>query len=214
MNRPEVVAGKDGYVVRYRSRNLYSRERPREQAERKARGLRIETRMLLVVPSPLLSYGISDLLERCDDSVYLLFIEKDPLLFDLMISRLDPKLATHGRVIVARDPGIDKIITKIRSVTPWNFRRIGVAVLNGGYALERDYYDSVVVRLNEHNQRVWQNRITRVRMARLWIRNLFENLALFPIRSVSDIGRADLPAVVAGAGESLEYAVPWIKKKP
>ena len=209
---PEVVAGEIGFAVRYKSRYLYSRKYPREQAERKARGLRIESRTLLVVPSPLLMYGVADLLELSDKSVYLLLIEKDPRLFELMMTHIDSNLAHQQRIVVADVLGIPDILNRILEVTPWRFRRVGTAVLNGGYALEREYYDSVIEALTRHNQRFWQNRITVVRMARLWIRNLFENLALFPFRSVSEIAASNLPAVVVGAGESLEDAIPWIRK--
>lgn len=79
-----------------------------------------------------------------------------------------------------------------------------MVTLSGGFGLQPGAYRSLAARLDDEIRIFWQNAMTRMRMGRLWIRNLFRNLPLIPASTPLGSLKSSLPIIVAGAGPSLD----------
>ena len=186
---------------------------PRDSAARRAVALgSIEAETLVIVPSPLLYYGVAELLGSTADSVVLLCVECDHKLAELSRKHADTQATRHPRILHVESTDPEIVLRTVQTAYGWSFRRVRIAALNGGYALHRAIYDALLESLTRHNRNHWQNQITLIRMSRLWTRNVFQNLALYRSRTARPGFVTSTPAVVAGAGESLERAVPWLLK--
>jgi len=196
-----------GFTVFYRGKNLYSAAEPREAARRRAAAVRLQDRSLVLVPGLGLGYGLEVLLARLPAGSRLVCVETDPKLYALAAafpqprdSRLTLCATRQGALYAARELGLHR------------FRRVQAAALCGSYQLDRAGYDDLLQSLEEEIRQFWQNRITLAHMSRLWLRNLFTNLAILASGGKADAPAGDRPILVAGAGPSLETALPRIAR--
>lgn len=201
----------DGFSVSYRSRSLYAPAQPATQARRRAAAVAVTKDTLFVVPSPLLLYGVDTLLDRIDQSSRILCIERDERLMDLTHRSPLRRVLADSRVICMRADSVASVLGALPMEIDWGFRRVMPVFLTGGYRLSREFYDEVLDTLSRRNAEIWKNRITIVRMARLWIPNILYNLACFPVHAIPVTNCSNSPIVVVGAGPSLEEALPWLK---
>lgn len=204
---PRVAEAADGgFSVEYRGRGLYSRVAPREGPERIVRALRPLPDTVYIVPSPLLGYGLASLLERLPASSAVLALEADPALADLARSRLPPEISGHPRFRLLEDPS--RASRAIRSLG--TFRRAVEVRLSAGRSLYPEAYDAALREVDAELERYWRNRVTLVRMGRLWVRNIFRNLARLPSVPVREASAWEGSVVVCGAGPSLDRTAPWL----
>jgi hypothetical protein len=201
--KPRLEAASNGYQVHYRGRRLYAAHDPRGGAVRRATAAEIQPQTLVIVASPLLGYGLHELLGICPPDAVVLAVELDPVL-----ATLPPETApTDDRLLWARAPSaddLDRILERALSRRP---RRTRLLNLSGGFGLQAGEYRSLAGRLDDEIRIFWQNAMTRMRMGRLWIRNLFRNLPLMAASTPLESLRSSLPIIVAGAGPSLDDCV-------
>jgi hypothetical protein len=220
-DEPLLVDTGRGFTILHRGKNLYSSSEPREGALRRAEAARLQERCLVLVPGLGLGYGLDRLLERLPAGSHLLCAETDPKLRALAASFPPPRDPRFTLV-----PDLQPAIRAARALGLHRFRRVQAVPLCGSYHLDRAGYDAILATLEEEIRQFWQNRITLAHMSRLWLRNLFTNLAILalggeamapPERGESRLLRAiapsgDRPVLVAGAGPSLEAALPRIAR--
>jgi hypothetical protein len=211
---PEILKASGGLFVRFRGRDLYSRQAPRSLPERSAAALVIPPASLILCASPLLGYGLDILLERMDSSSALLCAEAEPCLLELA--------ATSIPVQVRNDPrfrllGIDDRGRPLSDIGPsLPYRRCILIELTGGSALHREAYRSLASTLQTEIHRFWANRATSQAMGRLWARNLIANIPRLaesaPLAALQEAARGRA-LIVCGAGPSLETALPLIRDR-
>jgi len=100
----------------------------------------------------------------------------------------------------------------LRSLGPWRFRRLLRVPLCRGYQLQPELYQRIQEALEEEIRLFWQNKITLVDMSRLWLKNLFTNLACLPDAASLEALRVSEPVLVTGAGPSLERSLGEIRR--
>jgi hypothetical protein len=218
-DEPLLVDTGRGFTILHRGKNLYSSSEPREGARRRAEAARLQERCLVLVPGMGLGYGLDRLLERLPAGSHLLCVETDPRLRALAASFPPPR---DPRFALAS--GLQPAVSAARALGLHRFRRVQAVPLCGSYHLDRAGYDAILASLEEEVRQFWQNRITLAHMSRLWLRNLFTNLAILAAveQAHAPRGRADAlppdtqetsrPVLVAGAGPSLEAALPGIAR--
>jgi len=192
-----------GLTIQYRGRHLYSSRDPRSGPRRQARAVRLDPGSLVYVPSLGLGYGLRELLDRLPERCHVLCVEAEPALMALAMGS-GVELPRSERLSIVRldDPG--RAAAVLRSLGPWRFRRVAPVPLCSAYQLAPGVYRAIQEALEEELRLFWQNKITMVEMSRLWLRNLFGNLALLPGAAAADSLRSPEPIVVTGAGPSLE----------
>lgn len=122
-----------------------------------------------------------------------------------------PPFPRDPRLTVVRAGGPEGALQALHALGVWRFRRVVPIALCGGYDLDRPAYDAIRQALEGEIRLFWQNKMTLIRLGRLWVRNLFENLALLPQAGDLEGLRTDRPVLVAGAGPSLDGALGWIR---
>ncbi len=202
-------AARGGFSVEYRGRALYSRVAPREGPERTVRELEPHPDTLYVVPSPLLGYGIPALLDRIPASSAVLALEADPMLAALSRTGIPPTVLDHPRFLFLPDPA--RAGPSIHALG--RFRRAVEVRLSGGRSLCPDAYDEALGAVDAELNRYWRNRMTMVRMGRLWARNIVRNLASLPDSGIREPAAWGGPIAVCGAGPSLDAACEWLTRE-
>jgi hypothetical protein len=140
----------------------------------------------------------------------MLGIELEPSLLSLahdMFTRL--KLAPE-RFRICTDTAPDSILSTAMELG--KFRRIKEVRLSGGKELHPKDYDSLVEAISINNRLAWRNRMTLVRLGRLWVKNVITNLATLPWEQVAPPMALPGPIMLCGAGPSLNNVLPWIKE--
>ncbi len=199
-----------GLTVYYRSRHLYSTQSPVASAERRAAGFAIPSHTLVLLPSPLLFYGVPLLLARLPETCHVLAIEADQKLMALSLESAG-RIATDPRISYVRTESVKTLKGVLDSLHIGRFRRCIEIRLSGGYALSSAFYQQVFESVQGEIQAHWRNRLTLIELSSLWIKNVLLNLPeILSARDLRDT-RIPLPIVVAGAGESLEGALEPIR---
>lgn len=198
--KPRLEAASNGYQVHYRRRRLYAAHDPRGGAVRRATAAEIPGQTLVLIASPLLGYGLRELLDICPPDVVVLAVELDPILAGLVVE----DAPDDDRLLWARAPAageLDRLLDRALGRRPRRTKLIG---LSGGFALQQAAYRALERKIDDEIRIFWQNMMTRMRMGRLWIRNLFRNLPFVPESTPLDTLTSDLPILVVGAGPSLD----------
>ena len=208
---PRLADSGRGFTILYRDRNLYSPTDPLGGARQRAAAARLRARSLVFVPGVGLGYGLEELLRALPEASQLFCVETDSSLM---------ALALRGPVPLPRDPRLTLLATDspreaaaaLRALGPHRFRRLQTVVLCGSYHLDREGYEAIRGALEEEIRLFWQNRLTLAHLSRLWLRNLFTNLASSPGSSSPLQPAGAQPIVVAGAGPSLDLCLPALKR--
>ncbi len=206
-NSPRLVHTSRGDTVFYNDRFLYSRRDPRKNPEEITGGAAILPNTLIVIPSPLLLYGIAKLLDRLPTDCHVLCIEVDQPLMALSVEQAPKEILKNDHFSMIRTTDPATFTDYVNTLNLQKFRRVLPLFMSGGYLLHRALYDTLIKAVTRHLQRYWQNRITLVHMSRLWIKNIISNLARSWRYLGGGIPSSSKPVVVAGAGESLEKAL-------
>ncbi|MDR0878705.1 MAG: DUF115 domain-containing protein [Treponema sp.] len=210
---PRQINARRGFSVSYRGKTLLSAVDPIGQAERivdtavsTAAGTAARDRTLYFCPSPLYGYGLEKLLSKLEKNSAILCIELDEQLHALSLREINAGVLAHPllRLTGIADPG--GLCNFVRSA--WGsrtFRRVEVLRLTGGWRLDEERYEALAETLRQNIALDWANAMTLLKLGRLYIRNAIRNLSRIPqFPSVSGISFGDDPALVLGAGPSLD----------
>jgi len=210
---PRLESRPGGLNIYYKGKYLYHEQSPEEHTRIRASSIPLPEKSIVLVPSPLLGYGIKELLKRLSPSSHLLCLEKDQLLMDIALRMFIPQIEQDPRVSFIRTDSIPALIEFLeKKIDFTRFRKILLVPLNRGYILYRSFYDEVQKQLLMHLERVHRNRLTTLRLGKRWMTNLFQNLPYLANAFSLEQFRIRRPPVVVGAGESLEDRFPWIAK--
>lgn len=210
---PRLDSRPGGLNIYYKGKYLYHEQSPEEHTQIRASSIPLPEKSIIIVPSPLLGYGIKQLLQRLPSTSHLLCIEKDQLLMEITLRMFLPQILQDSRISLIRTDSIPALIEFVGEKIDWKqFRKVLLVSLNRGYLLYRSFYDEVQRQLLLHLERVHRNRLTTIRMGKRWMSNLFQNLLHLPKALHMEQFRIRKPPLVVGAGESLEDRFEWIEK--
>jgi hypothetical protein len=193
-----------GATVYYKNRYLYSRIRPDSAVSRVVASLTIRPETLVCCFSPLLCYGLEALLDSLPENSTLLAVEHDRALYDLALSSLSDRVRQDSRFSCIHAPSLDAVKGYLASCDFGSVRRCVSVDMSGGTALYPDFYRSIVPMIDEGIGLFWKNRMTLVKMGRLYSRNLLRNLGRFPGSRRFVPASVSRPILVLGAGPSLD----------
>jgi hypothetical protein len=201
-----------GLTCFYRDRYLYSSRDPLSQPRKLAENALLKPESLVLVPSPLLGYGLDGLIERLPETTWILAVESDQNLMGVSIERIPAALLEHPRFVLIRTDSIQGISVTLEKIGLWRFRRTEWLPLSQSWQLDTGFYREVFSFLQRTIKNFWDNRITSIKLGRLWISNFFRNLPLLDGALRLPVLAQDKPVLLCGAGESLEKAVPRIRQ--
>ncbi len=214
-NKPRLVETGSGFsvfTVEYRGRFLYSKYNPSRSIEAVIEKTEIQPSTLIILNSPCLFYGLEKLLEKLPADCCILAIEDDDNLLDLAKKSLETLANQNGDIDFSairilstkRLLEIDSSIRK--TVDTGKIRRVISFDLSAGKIFNPEIYNLILSAAQEIIGTFWKNRITLVKMGRLFSKNLFTNLKSLDSENLLSQFRQTInkPILVCGAGESLD----------
>ena len=171
---PLLVDTGRGLSIRHGGKWLYSSRDPLAAPVAAARAADVLPDTLYVVPSPCLCYGVRELSERLPASSAVLLLEADDALASIAERALDD---TGMSAAVASPADCVEAYKALESgATPCRFRRAVTVRLSGGYVLHEEAYRRSLAAIDADISIRFRNRLSLVRMGRLWTRNVIANL--------------------------------------
>lgn len=205
---PRVVATDKGPTLLVGGIACYAPDDPVGSAVRRARAVVLEPRTLVYVPSAGLGHGLAELLERLPEGCAVLCVEIDQRVMALAAER---GLPADPRLRVVRTADERGVVACLREMGPGRFRRVREAALSGGWRTDPERYRAFREALERELRTWWRNRMTLVMLGDRLVRNLLDNLPLLASAGDAADLATDLPVVVAGAGPSLDGALPALR---
>ncbi|GAB1455460.1 hypothetical protein MASR2M48_07670 [Spirochaetota bacterium] len=216
-SNPLLVDTGGGFSIRYRGRWLYSRHRPDAAAKAALASTSITPETLYILPSPCLCYALIELLERLPESSAILCVEADVKLMSLTSSVMTDdsryREANGSRLVLCSADDALAAYRELEANTAGRFRRAVELSLSGGRALFESVYAQTLAGIEHDIGLRFRNRLSLVRMGRLWARNVISNLGAMDWASIEPFRYDGRPLVVCGAGPSLDRALSMLKSR-
>lgn len=194
----------DGHSVYYAGRQFYSPDTPIATAKERARRQQLPANSLVLVDSPLLGYGLDELLARISGRSWIIAVERDQKLMALTLSHITPQLLHDQRLQLVRAETPEAVVSFLNQRGIGGVRRVVRVSLSGAGRLYPSFYREVERRVEAAIQEYWQNRATLIRLGNTWIKNLVANLSGPAIAAEAEALDRFNAALLVGAGPSSE----------
>ncbi len=206
-----------GFSVLYRGRYLYSSTDPEKRAILRAEKTVLQNETLYILTSPLLFYGITEILSRLPMDSHIICFEFSKDLHELSKSHIPDSILNSTSITFTERTDPKVIYDTTHKLGIWKFRRAKLLNITGGYSIYSSEYKDLLNNLDNKIQEYWKNRMTLIHMSTLWIKNIFLNLYKLYHRTealtLHTYPNVECPILVTGAGESLEGSINFIKEK-
>lgn len=232
-NKPCLVETRQGLSVLYENRYLYSKYNPTASIERLVDTLELKNDTLVLCFSPILGYGLKKLTEKLPSGCFMLVIEADAQLLELYnqnfftqrntdtaqfsTEEIFPKSSdvTIGFLGPQRLDNIYNLLTKKNQITdngvqiphPGSFKYCVRVDFSAAPALKQEEYQRIQQRAELAVANFWKNRLTLIKMGRLYHRNILRNLAIIPFSNEIPTKNINFPLLVLGAGPSADNTI-------
>jgi len=210
---PRLVPSAGGLNILYQEKYLYHELKPETHAIQHATGANIPEQTLVLIPSPLLGYGLTEILHKLPHSSHILCLEKEEKLMRFTLEYVPGVLLKDPRITFIRTDSVVSLLNYLQTkLNLRRFRRVILLTLNRGYFMHRTFYDHVYTTILKQLQTLLRNRMTAIQLGRRWMKNLFWNSIFLPkALPLTDL-RIGKPPLVIGAGESLEENLSLVKE--
>ncbi len=211
---PCLVQAGQGFSVSYKGRFLYSKYAPDRAIKQTIANLSLLEETLILAYSPCLWIGIKELLSKLPENCEIFAIEDDSRLFELSkhyfesLSKELPVLNKKVKFISS-----NQIACKLYPES--RFRRVITLDLSGGAFFNSNRYKEVTIFCQNTINAFWKNRLTLVKLGRLFSRNFIRNLKENPVTKSVPVSHPlmNRPIIVFGAGESTEFFLNSVQKE-
>ncbi len=186
---------------------------------------------LILCVSPLLWYGLDEILAKAGDGCMILGIETDTELFELAKAELEKikadrksrgieekcriELMPAGEILKIVEIISGKTESSIDFPSAGSFKRAVMVEMSGGSTLNRDFYREVATAAENAVASFWKNRITLTKLGRLFSKNMLENISRLPfsMNPRRFFGKVENPLIVFGAGEGTQSLLDTTDRK-
>lgn len=216
--KPCLVETPQGFTVLYKNQYLYSRHEPAKTIRNYISALKIQPGTLLLCISPAFGYGLQELFDRLPDHCFVLAVEHERALYDFSAQYLKKYSARtdFASVYIPDEYFFCSLFLSDRQNNPLPpagiFKRCISIDFSAGIRLHKDLYGRIITYANDFISQFWKNRLTLIKMGRLYARNLFRNLASLPFAKILQPQSISKPILVLGAGCSIDAILPILKK--
>ena len=226
--------GTAAFTVQYKNRFLYSKYNPEKSIISAIEKTTILPGTLVIIFSPCLFYGIETLAEKCGaelgKSIFIVAVEAEEKLWQFSLEHNPEfeKIPKNALQFFPNDSldaqGINSFLQAISSSAakkftglslppPGIFRRAIRFDFSGGVFFHADFYAQFFSLIQNAIAQFWKNRITLVKLGRLFCTNIFKNLPRaangIPFECLEK--KIEMPILVLCAGESLEKTISKLK---
>lgn len=195
-----------GFSVSYKEHFLYSKYNPSKNIISAIENLQILPGTIILCCSPLLGYGIKDLLQKLAENCLVILCEAEDALYDFSEAE-GILISSDSRVLAIPPKKLSELPLEIyRLAKSGLYKRVIRLDLSAGVQFNSDFYNRLFSTSSNSLMTFWKNRITLTKFGRRYSKNLFENLHyLSKTKPIADFfGSIDKPIIVFGAGESTQ----------
>ncbi len=201
--KPRLVPTGQGFsvlnTVEYKKRFLYSKYNPKRAIESFLDAAEIMPGTLVVACSPVLWYGADRLMSKTNGQSHIIAIEDDRKLYELA------KKSNTSNIDLFSLEDIDALESHVNSLINRGLvKRIMKIDFSAGVQFSKEKYERIIDAMQQMTSQFWKNRITLLKMGRLFSKNIFRNLpALKNALQLDDMRKTiSKTIIVFGAGES------------
>ena len=195
-----------GFSVSYKEHLLYSKYNPKKNIVSAVENLQLLPDTILLCCSPVLDYGIPELLQKLPENCLLILCEAEKALYDFSLAEGIYNISDK-RIITCPPEKLNDLPLLIYELTQSGLYKRALRLdMSAGVQFNKDFYDKLFAACSDSVMTFWKNRITLTRFGRRYSKNLFENLHyLADSKPISDFfASVEKPLIVFGAGESTQ----------
>ena len=211
----EKIETSQGFSVSYKEHFLYSKYNPSKNIISAIGKLQLLPGTLILCCSPLLGYGIAELLQKLPENCLLILCEPEQPLYDFSEREGSLKI-TDKRVLTIPPEKLSELPLEIYKLDKSGlYKRVIRLDRSAGIQFNSDFYNRLFSACSDSLMTFWKNRITLTKFGRRYSKNLFENLHyLAKAKTITDFfGSIDKPIIVFGAGESTQALLYELKNQ-
>ncbi|UTC63103.1 motility associated factor glycosyltransferase family protein [Treponema sp. OMZ 787] len=215
--KPELIPIDSGFSVLYKGKYLYSKRSPQKNILQLVSSIAVKSETLVLCVSPVLGYGLKELLEKLPHNSFLLGLEADEELMSFSTSQIDKAILEDSRFLYLRTESINILLSRLENfIKGKKIRRVVKIDFSGGAALNQAFYSQAFDFISQYISQTWINRLTLIQFGRNYARNFFKNYYSI-VKTNSCFGSLSeksvrKPIIVIGAGPSLDSSVEFIKQ--
>ena len=198
-----------GFSVSYKEHLLYSKYNPKKNIITAVENLQLLPGTIILCCSPLLGYGLSELLNKLPDNCLIILCEAETELYEFTteVKCLD---ISDKRVINFQPQKLNELPLKLYDLaTSGLYKRVIRIDMSAGTQFQKDFYDKLFAACSDSVMTFWKNRITLTKFGRRYSKNLFENIKyLADSKPITDyFNTIEKSIIVFGAGESTQKLI-------
>ena len=234
IQKPCLVNTAQGFSVSYNNKFLYSKYNPSKIICQTIENLNILPGTLFLCCSPVLPYGLTELLNKLPENCFLLICEIDEVLKSFSNEccnnqelKTNWEIINKSNLIAVPDKNELFSLPQILNLPEYtfndgkklpkagSFKRVIKIDFSSGVQFHNEFYSTLTQACVNALMTFWSNRVTLVRFGRNYSRNFFENLKILtstkPIENY--IKTISKPIIIFGAGQSIDKGIEHIKNK-
>lgn len=214
---PQLLKTQNGSSVLYRNKALYSKYSPARSILNQISSQSFLPYTLVILASPVLDYGVLEILAKLDKTSFLLAIQPDELLYKFTQTNILEKNFTF---LKSQNPNFAFLqiseVKKFFSIfikldTVFSFKRLTIinsSALSLGDQSQKTFFENIKNKAGNYLKEKLVNRLTLIQMGHGIAANFFKNLkklsqAQSDFKTVDSI-KINKPILILGAGESLD----------
>ena len=198
--KPCLVKAGQGFSVQYKDRLLYSKYNPQKNILSLIDSLEILEGTVFLCLSPVLCYGLSELLAKLPVDCLLICAESDQNLYSLFCENLKNVHYSGEKLLSVKPEELASLPEYLSKNNGGKYRRCIRVDFSGGAELNRAFYERLYEACQNAVGQFWKNRVTLIKFGRRYSANFLRNLRLLP-ESIKTV-KTERPVLVIGAGES------------
>lgn len=195
-----------GFSVSYQNHLLYSKYNPKKNILSIVENLQFLPGTIILCNSPLLGYGIAELLQKLPENCLLMLCEAEKALYDFSV--LEGVFECRDdRLHYCEPDNLNNLPLRLYELAKTGlYKRVTRIDMSAGTQFHKDFYDKLFTASSDSVMTFWKNRITLTKFGRRYSKNLFENLHyLAASPSITEyFNSVSKPIIVFGAGESTQ----------
>jgi hypothetical protein len=193
--------------VEFSNRLLYSRYSPVKGALRTVDEFVPKDSSLILLFSPLLGYGLAELLHKVPENSFVLAVEANEELFSFSQPFLE-NFSSHKNFAFKNFQSPMEFANFLeKDLSLSSFKTVQSINLSGGTFFSEKFNEKLLEIGQNLIFTYWKNRITLISMGKLFCKNFFRNLPLLSRAGIPAMGCVESPILVLGAGISCDEII-------
>ena len=204
--KPCFVQTSQGFSVSYNNQLLYSKYNPSKVIVQTIQNLQILPGTIFLCISPVLGYGLKELLAKLPENCLVFLIEADSALLDFAKSSINcEKYQQKVKFVMPNDLN-NLPLTIYNLAHSGKYKRVKRIDFSAGVKFFASFYDELTSACTNSIMTYWKNRITLSKFGRRYSYNFFSNLSILSQTvPISDyFQKISKPILIFGAGQSID----------